>query len=343
MISIVGGPQTFTPVTPVEPPDTAVLYVNTASSAGGNGTTNATSGANRAYASLREACAALTLIGTLSEPYTIYCEGEAADTLSVKQPQLNFITSPENYVHIMTTPENRHNGAWSPTKYRIEVLKDSGFYNNFASHIRLEGLQVQITVDIVTSTNYNCFRLLTANNVSDNIDHRFSNCLARGVHVEGGTGRIIGFIDSQSNPPLVGTVRRINCIAVGCYTGFDSASLQLTNYNCTAYGNEYGYGGTQPCVNCLGADNTEFDFLNVGASGHFNNASTDDRAPGTNSRINQTFTFVNAASGDFQLTSGDTGAKGFGLDDPGAGLFADDVASRTRTSPWDIGAHKAAS
>ncbi|MHB1099294.1 MAG: autotransporter outer membrane beta-barrel domain-containing protein [Burkholderiales bacterium] len=53
-------------------------YVNTASTAGGDGTTNATTGANRAYASLAEWEAAEQAI--LSEDHTVLCCGATDDT-----------------------------------------------------------------------------------------------------------------------------------------------------------------------------------------------------------------------------------------------------------------------
>lgn len=58
-------------------------YVNTASTAGGDGTTNATSGANRAYASLFEWEAAMGSVGTATDNYIVDCCGTAADTTAV--------------------------------------------------------------------------------------------------------------------------------------------------------------------------------------------------------------------------------------------------------------------
>lgn len=54
-----------------------IRYVNTASTAGGDGTTNATTGANRAYATLQEAETALQAV--LTEDMEILCSGATAD------------------------------------------------------------------------------------------------------------------------------------------------------------------------------------------------------------------------------------------------------------------------
>ena len=332
-----------------EPHAMRVRYVNTSSTAGGDGTTNNTGGATRAFASLNEALASLVSLGTLRHPYTIYCEGTAADTTACTQTSWNFVTNPTDYVLVTTDQAagKRHSGQYDTTKYRLEVTDNSVIYCNQASHVRLEGLQGQITCTTSTSANYNVFRLATANNASANIDHRISDCIAKGV-VSGGTDNISGYI--QSDPvTFTGTCKIWNCIAYGCYAGFNSdgstwAQNNLYHYNCTAYGNEFNFMDLMRCVNCLSANPTTgagFGFLSTGTTGHSNNASDDNTAGGTNARINQTFSFVNAAGGNFQLTAGDSGARNFGLSDPASGLFLDDITGTTRAGSWDIGAFEA--
>lgn len=58
-------------------------YVNTASTAGGDGTTNATSGANRAYASLSEWESAEQGTVGAGDRHIVECSGTAADTTAV--------------------------------------------------------------------------------------------------------------------------------------------------------------------------------------------------------------------------------------------------------------------
>jgi len=41
---------------------------------------------------------------------------------------------------------------------------------------------------------------------------------------------------------------------------------------------------------------------------------------------------------NFHLGNSDTGAKGYGVSDPGSGLFSDDIDGETRSGSWDIGA-----
>ena len=61
-------------------------------------------------------------------------------------------------------------------------------------------------------------------------------------------------------------------------------------------------------------------------------------APGTSPRINQTFTFVNAAGDDFHLDAADVGADNFGTDLSADANFAfDDDIDGDLFDTWDIG------
>lgn len=87
----------------------ATRYVNTGSTAGGDGTTNNTSGSTRAYATRNEA---LTALGNLSEQTTIYCTGSTDDTVPCVQADLNFTTTAANYLSIIGERSPNH---FSPT------------------------------------------------------------------------------------------------------------------------------------------------------------------------------------------------------------------------------------
>src|SRR5690554_6305228 len=95
-------------------------YVNTASSPGGDGTTNATTGDNRAFASLNEAEAAIP--ASIADWYDIVCEGQDADSAAVDFAGTT--TSASNYVQVRTDPSatyGRHAGARDTSKYRLAV------------------------------------------------------------------------------------------------------------------------------------------------------------------------------------------------------------------------------
>lgn len=322
-------------------------YVNTASSAGGDGTTNGTAGSTRAFATLREALDSFS--SPLSDAITVYCEGTAADTLNITQTHWDFQTSSTNYLRIIGEQSPSHpnfstakSGKYDTSLYRIEVTNAGAIYNNDAGHVRIEGLQVQITVTTSGGSAYTCFRLATANNLNGPIDHRFGYCIAKMV-VSGGTDNTLGFVNSD--PTSGGTCKIYNCLAYGGYCGFNSdgtswATNNLYNYNCTAWGNEFNWLDAQICKNCLSANPTTgdgFGFLSTGSTGHTNNASDESSAVGTNARVNQTFSFVDVAGRDFHLLATDAGARTFGVSDPGSGLFSDDIDGQARGATWDIG------
>jgi hypothetical protein len=58
----------------------------------------------------------------------------------------------------------------------------------------------------------------------------------------------------------------------------------------------------------------------------------------TGDRVSQTFTFVNAGASNWHLAEADTGAKDFGVTDPGSGAFSNDIDGEPRYGLWDIGA-----
>lgn len=109
-----------------------IRYVNTASTAGGDGTTNATTGANRAYATLAEAETALQAV--LTEDMNILCAGATADARTT----FDGWTAGSFRIYIKGNPDDAagvHVGIWDVNKYRItaasgtlatlEIIEDS--------------------------------------------------------------------------------------------------------------------------------------------------------------------------------------------------------------------------
>lgn len=120
-------------------------------------------------------------------------------------------------------------------------------------------------------------------------------------------------------------------------SGADNAVI----YNCTAHGNGnrgiVTNGDNATAINNISDDNGGAEFFgSVNASSGYN-ASSDATAPGTNSRINQTFTFVSATN--FRLGPADAGAARFGKNLATDPLFPfdDDIDFITRDETWDIG------
>lgn len=319
-------------------------YVNTASSAGGDGTTNNTSGATRAYATLLEAINSLA--ATLTDQYTIYCSGTAADTSAINQTPWDMTTSATNYIHIIgeqspNHPSSTPTGVYDTNLYRIEVTNTNAVYNNIPSHLRIEGLQVQVTVSDASS--YVGIKTTNQNQVATDIDCRIGYCIVRGVLT---SGTVIGFNTRFPDAGTgAGTSKVYNCLAYDCTTGFSNDFVETAGgeyYNCQSNDCQFGFSAddTMLCVNCLAAGTGDIGFVAGTFSANCkHNVSFDDTAPGANSHGNQTFTFTNTGTNDFSLTATDTGAKGHGFTDPASGLYSDDLEGTSRTGAvWDCGA-----
>jgi hypothetical protein len=294
-------------------------YVNTASTAGGNGTTNATAGANRAFATLAEAETALS--GTLSEPWTFICSG-GLDSSDVGFG--GFTTSAANYVLVTVDSGSRHNGI-PGTGYRLKpAVNDAGIIRVAVGYIRFVGLEIDGgsatgTVQGVGMTS-----------APDTCDIRVEECLIHNCSSYG-----IYFNPTQNKVLFANNILYSNGRAI--YSTGDNATAYA--YNCTAVSN--GDYGMLRCVfkNCLSSGHSTGDFL-AAQTGSINNASSDGTASGTGSRTSQTFTFVNSGSGDYHLASGDAGAKDFGSDLSADAVYpiSTDIDGATRSGSWDIGA-----
>ena len=319
-------------------------YVNTASTAGGDGTTNATSGANRAWADLAEAANALG--SSLSTPIDIYCEGSAADTSNVDQTVWDMTTTATNKLRIIGEQSPLHpnfstakSGKYDTSLYHITCTNRNGLYNNIPEHVEYHGLQVHVTV--TNASSYVAFKTTNANQDATDIACIIADCIAKATETSGTT---IGFHTRFPGTGGRGTSLVYNCLSIDCDTGcandFGLSGDVGEFYNCTVAGGTYSYveDASMKVVNCLSTAAANIGFVGTFAAGSDYNAEDDGNgAPGANSRSAQTFTFVDAANDDFHLASTDAGAKGFGVSDPGSGAFSDDVDGGTRTGSWDIG------
>lgn len=319
-------------------------YVNTASSAGGDGTTNATAGANRAWATLAEAANGLG--ASLSTPIDLYCEGSAADTGNVDQTVWDFTTTATNKLRIIGEQSPLHpnfstskSGKYDTSLYHITCTNRNGLYNNIPEHVEFHGIQIGITVS--NAGSYIGMKTSNANQTATNIACVIAHCIVKATQT---SGSITGYELRPPTSPGRGTSKVYNCLALDCNQGYTN-DFGLSGdvgefYNNTAAGCTYGFveATTMKVVNCLSTGATNSGFVGTFASGSNYNAEDDGNgAPGANSRSGQTFTFVNAAGDDFHLASTDAGAKGFGTADPGSGAFSNDCDGQTRSAPWDIG------
>jgi len=308
-------------------------YVNTASSAGGNGTTNATTGANRAYASLNEWEAA-RIVGTLADVEEVICEGSAADTTMVTVSGTT--TSAANYILIRTDPAGRHDGKWNTSAYRL--TPSAGFTAALIlteDHVRVQGLQIE-------------------NTSTDSFSEGVSWSGAGDLYVEKNIIRNVGAgtdkkgVDVSDSSATTAVARIYNNIIYGfngadAHAYFDDYGPVLSHvYNNTVHGNTTGiyvgnFHANEQCNlknNLCNGNTTDYN-VNAEELISSNNISEDATSPDTAYR-NKAVTFVDETGKDFHLDGGDTNAKDAGADL--SGEFTDDIDYDTRSGTWDIGA-----
>ena len=187
--------------------------------------------------------------------------------------------------------------------------------------------------------------VFSSSSTRDSVQLTGADCSAIGVicfdNVNSGSGGARGF--DLLDPDVI----CVDCIAINCgsrnYRIDPGGGNTAYMYNCVsidASGDGVGHsGGTAVCKNVLSTGSGGDDFDAGGTfTGSLNNASGDATAPGTGSRINQTFTFVNAAGDDYHLDSGDGGAKDFGIDLSADSFFAfdDDIDGDTFGTAVDL-------
>lgn len=234
---------------------------------------------------------------------------------------------------------DRHAGKWDTSKYRLYVASGSALTIS-EDYISVKGLQINIHTPTGSS------QIIYISGVTAGANKIYvENCILKGG---GGTSYTSHGIRCAANTVLYTK----NTVAYNCGTGYGFRCDGATHYvyNCTAYGSARGFSdgtaGTLVLKNCLGASNTS-DFT-VDATSTLNycsssDATADDRdGDGTsgNNLTSQTFTFGDAANGDFHLQVTDTGAKDHGtsLASDAVYPFSDDIDGVTRTGTWDIGA-----
>ena len=313
-----------------------------ANAAGGNGTTAVSdpSGTdpNRAWASLAEAANALG--ASLSEAVHLGCLGSIPDTSNVNQTVWDMTTTATNYLWIFGSGIYGGGVYWRPNAYTIQCTNRHGLYNNLPAHVRYSHLQVEVTVN--DGNSYVGLKTSNANQTETDIDCRVWNCMVKGI-VSGVGSSLIGF---ESRPPAGGAdgiSRDWNNVAWNCTQGIVSDWNKVTRYNCLAYGGDYGFvdGATLwTPINCVAANNANSGFVGPFHANANYNFTWDTSAPGSNPRNSRTFTFIDAANGDFRWAKTDSGARDLALADPGSGLFNYDGLDVVRAGSWDGGPHE---
>jgi hypothetical protein len=286
---------------------------------------------------------AVSLLDANTSACTIHCYGSAADTQAVTIANTRMASG---VLLTIQTDEgaNRPVGVWDTGKYRLEVSAANALYSN-VTHLTVTGIQIKSTLSSSSTKNG-----ITANpDASSTAVYTISKCIIR--------AEVSGTSD---------TLRAISCTykASGTMTMYAWNNV-IYDYINAGYSAIYGFW----CDNSWTAYVYNNTFHNCGVGINRNNGTltvknnivdgsgdtlayvgtmtadynatdgADEGGGGDHDVTFATFVFNNGDNGDFSLIAGtDQTVYEGGLADPSSGLFSDDIAGTTRTSPWSIGA-----
>ena len=275
---------------------------------------------------------------------TVYCRSSAGTADTAACIISGFVTSATCYVEVIGD-DFPATGILDETKYR-RVIANTTSLSIYDNYVRIINLQF-----INTGAGFvNTRSIIIDNQIATNNEIRIIGCIIKGIMQDGiNLSYGIGVNDVDS------IVKIINCVIYGFKiptkpSGYGVAANYGTTYcyNCTTWGNEGGlvafFAVHLYTYNCASFDNTAGD-ITTGVNTTSDYAATDDGV-GTNE---QDFTadatdwnkvFTSYTTGDASLLNYTTSpcCVNTGTDDPGSGLYSDDITGRARTSPWDIGA-----
>jgi hypothetical protein len=327
---------------------TVQRYVDTGATTGGDGTTSATSGATRAYASLSEWEA--NQGSTATDDYIVDCaatdtgSGNVADTTGTT---INFASITTGSITVQTTGAARNTSDTfiDATKYRI-IVAGSCIVPSVAN-ITLRGLQM----DCTSASSF-----VSAINLTS--PGRTNGLTVEYCRIRSAARAIMGH--NASNPAGVGTMRVRNNVFVltagAAAVDLDSSGTNNGAIDYDIYHNTIYTNGAKPGVRVQDNSGAAVQTVNIennivanttdpfdlqASSGSLtvttNYNWTDDGGDGTTNEQNLSGTQFTSAgttfAADFSLTEA--------LATGGAvGSITDDITGATRGSPPDAGAYE---
>lgn len=244
-----------------------VRYVNTASTAGGDGTTNATTGANRAYASLNEwEAAEQTDLVTDTDTHELFCTGTAID--SATTTILGWTTSA---LYDITIHGETSGTSWDATKYGmstgdtngITVSEDFVTFNNFQIETDIANSSIETFTTSATSASAeivlnSCYIRNTTSATGSQQYFRgvfcgtgttiLNNCVVTGYRRGSNPGHAVHAYDTAS-------ILLYNSVITNSYRGLNNTSTgSLTAMNCVLNANYPVDTGTVTTDYCASAN-----------------------------------------------------------------------------------------
>jgi hypothetical protein len=286
-------------------------YVNTNSTAGGNGTTNATTGADRAYVSLSEFESQEQ--GTMTDNITVHCSGGQDSTEVVFS-------------------------GWTFGSYKIIVRGNQVGGKKLQTdkyRIRTTGTNISIDQSNATIEFWNLGSSLSSSTSGITMIIKSGNSdvsvkVYNSVFTSSATGTQASSVRND------GTTSTLDCFNCLWHDGAAGIRSSVRAYNCVFINMGRASHGATLTKNCIFQDNSEDGAQSASSS---NNLTDKASLGGTDNVVNTTLTFKDKSGGDFRLAAGDTAAMGAGVGPSlDADVYTEDVDGDLRSgTTCDIG------
>lgn len=220
-------------------------------------------------------------------------------------------TDSTHKIVLEATGDARHDGKWKSTAWRCESTGRGISVGGNVRHVELYGLQVGY--DSADGGDYGYYFNLNTGSSG------FAKCYECIAKNNGGTSGLSGFYGYGNGSSFTFTIQ--NCLSIDAVSGnaihIENCADPIVRHNTVITAGAVGIafstiasGGAAECNLVETSSGSCFTGLTSVATTD-NNASSDataDDGGGYNNRINQTFTFVNAAGDDYHLAKSDLGA-----------------------------------
>lgn len=306
------------------------LHADPGADTGGNGTTNALTGANCAYKGIGPAITALEASGPNARgdavTLKLWNQTGIADTDSGNvMDQFDVTTSATNY--LLIEGATALTGVFDHSLWYLETTNRNGIYNNVTPHLRLRNIQVRV----ISNDGGGHVALKTLNlNLAGNatVDCRVENFILECTGSNKASSLGVNSKDYSSG----GQGTHINGLIYGFAQGIAAEDAIPKYANCACYHNDFGIVNSGALIeNCVAAFNPSGDYAGTHHASSSNNVSGDG-SHGTTG----TPALIRPGQRNYIQTSADTVLKNNGATDPLSLSSTTDMRGFTR-STWDIG------
>jgi hypothetical protein len=271
--------------------------------------------------------------------HTVYTRASSGTDDTTQCLFFGWNTGPANYIEIIQD-DFPTDAVYDDTKY---VLHNNDTDSNGILYVREDYVDIRKLQVKVTQTGINT-RLgieVRGGLAVGTVGITFGKVIIKGVC--SGTGVAYGIKTTD------GDWSAFDCQIYGFVSGSDTSFQGIRHtighhfnlFNSTIYGNWDGIkqtAGTCTIKNCaIGNNDDDFDVSNatIDYCCSDDGDGTNAQNPSGGSWANE---FNDPANGDFSLVENGNCEEN-GVDDPGSGLYSDDITDSLFTSPWDIGCY----